>query len=453
MLRSRFVDILIIGAGPTGLGAACHLNENGNEEWLLIDAAGRPGGMATTETDDHGFLWDLGGHVIHSHCPAFDRAMAQHPNWVYPRRGGWVRVSDIWCPTPIQRNLGWLHEESQIIAELSKISSDSQAQVDNLEDHYATTFGTTLNKLFFAPFNSKQWGGPLNALSHTWTSLRSGSEAQNVPPPSLSSNKAPEATPDDTSTFPYPTLGSGALWQTISENLPAARQFYRTTITSIDLDKQVAHLDSGIAVHFGRCLSTIPLTSLLNLTRHQRPDLAFAIDRLLYISTILMGFGFIGPLPSILAGKTWIFSADPAVPFHRATVPTNFSKSLPGPGRWSILFEISVSRMRKLNNSELIAAHLNEVSKWGINSEPISIWQQHLEFGYPLPFLGRDELLKRILPELEKCNIFPRGRFGGWRYESSNQDYAFAQGVEAAEFFLTRHPETTYWPDRYLHVE
>lgn len=34
------VGVLIIGAGPTGLGAATRLNQHGNKDWLLVDQVG-----------------------------------------------------------------------------------------------------------------------------------------------------------------------------------------------------------------------------------------------------------------------------------------------------------------------------------------------------------------------------------------------------------------------------
>ncbi len=31
------VDVLILGAGPTGLGAATRLNQHGKADWLMVD--------------------------------------------------------------------------------------------------------------------------------------------------------------------------------------------------------------------------------------------------------------------------------------------------------------------------------------------------------------------------------------------------------------------------------
>ena len=37
LLNARQVDILILGAGPTGLGAATRLHQHGRTDWLLVD--------------------------------------------------------------------------------------------------------------------------------------------------------------------------------------------------------------------------------------------------------------------------------------------------------------------------------------------------------------------------------------------------------------------------------
>jgi phytoene dehydrogenase-like protein len=69
------VDVLVIGAGPTGLGAAQRASELGLS-YLVVEKAAGPGGMAASVTDPNGFTWDLGGHVLHSHFDHFDKALA-----------------------------------------------------------------------------------------------------------------------------------------------------------------------------------------------------------------------------------------------------------------------------------------------------------------------------------------------------------------------------------------
>jgi phytoene dehydrogenase-like protein len=66
------VGVLIVGAGPTGLGAATRLQQHGKTDWRLVDCFDEPGGLACTDVTPEGFLFDMGGHVIFSHYQYFD---------------------------------------------------------------------------------------------------------------------------------------------------------------------------------------------------------------------------------------------------------------------------------------------------------------------------------------------------------------------------------------------
>ena len=68
LMSENKVDFLIIGAGPTGLGAAKRLNQLNCENWLLLDSFDVPGGLASTDETSQGFLFDVGGHVV---CTCF----------------------------------------------------------------------------------------------------------------------------------------------------------------------------------------------------------------------------------------------------------------------------------------------------------------------------------------------------------------------------------------------
>ena len=63
---------VILGAGPTGLGAAYRLTERGETDFEIFERAGRVGGLATSFEDPHGYTWDVSGHIIFSNYPYFN---------------------------------------------------------------------------------------------------------------------------------------------------------------------------------------------------------------------------------------------------------------------------------------------------------------------------------------------------------------------------------------------
>ena len=69
------VDYLIIGAGPTGLGAARRLAELGCRSFAVLEKNAYAGGLAASFKDDKGYTWDIGGHVAFSHYEYFDRLL------------------------------------------------------------------------------------------------------------------------------------------------------------------------------------------------------------------------------------------------------------------------------------------------------------------------------------------------------------------------------------------
>jgi protoporphyrinogen oxidase len=50
------VKVLVIGSGPTGLGAARRLQEVGETSFLVIDSSSEAGGLASTDCTKEGFV-------------------------------------------------------------------------------------------------------------------------------------------------------------------------------------------------------------------------------------------------------------------------------------------------------------------------------------------------------------------------------------------------------------
>jgi len=69
----RHSKIVIIGAGPTELGAAYRIAELGHESFVIYEKNNYAGGLCASFKDGLGFTWDLGGHIIFSHYEYFNK--------------------------------------------------------------------------------------------------------------------------------------------------------------------------------------------------------------------------------------------------------------------------------------------------------------------------------------------------------------------------------------------
>jgi protoporphyrinogen oxidase len=434
----KHVDHLVVGAGPTGVGAACRLQELGHD-YLLVESENRPGGMARSITDDNGFTWDLGGHVLHSHFASFDVAIADADvEMTYPARNGWILLNGALVPTPIQHQLAELPDD---------LAPDAVA--NNLGEYYHNQFGKTLAEEFFIPFQEKMWATPVDRVAHDWTSLRNGSAERNVPHLKLAMlAERDSASASARRIFPYPKGGTGQLWSAICDKLDQSRIRYNTTVTSIDPQAKLAAISTGELVSYENLISTVPLPTLLNLMGNRQFS---AIDNLVANSVFVVGLGFEGAPPDALADKSWLYNPDTEVAWHRATMLSNYDQSLAGEGRWNILFEVGRSNYRRVPDETAIEACLASVASLGADLSMLrSTFRLTVAAGYPVPTLGRDEILSKIDSYLCAMQIRSRGRFGGWRYESCNQDYSFQQGREAVDAAMFGTPELCYWHPEYF---
>ena len=125
-------------------------------------------------------------------------------------------------------------------------------------------------------------------------------------------------------------------------------------------------------------------------------------------------------------------------PYYRVTVFSNYSpRNVPaGADYWSLMAEVCESPAKPVDAAGLrdwTLAALRQDGLIGERTELVSFWHRREEHGYPTPFRGRDEVLASIRPALEARGVYSRGRFGAWKYEVSNQDHSFMQGVEVVD--------------------
>lgn len=444
--------VLILGGGPTGLGAARQLKLCGCADWILLESAAAPGGLAASFTDEHGFIWDIGGHVQFSHYEYFDRAMEEflgRDGWLHHQRESWVWMRDRFIPYPFQNNIHRLPAEDldKCLAGLVEITRNGHIRPENFRDWILATFGQGLADVFMFPYNFKVWAFPPEMMNAGWVGERVAVTDLKRVLHNLVYRK------DDVSwgpnnTFQFPKFGgTGAIWRACAKQLPGSQLRLNTHVANVDLAKQTVTTVAGETYEYDTLISTIPLTELIRLSRQNQFE-KLVQQGLLYSSSNIFGLGLRGSPREELATKCWMYFPEGNCPFYRVTVFSNYSPNNVPDIRthWSLMAEVSESPHKHVNQESL----LEEVIQGAIDtrliesrSQIVSTWRYRAGYGYPTPGLRRDEALSQIIPFFEQHNVYSRGRFGLWKYEVSNQDHSFMQGVEVVERLLHGAEELT----------
>lgn len=448
---------VIIGAGPTGIGAAHRLKSLGVRDFIVLEQAGKAGGLASSFIDAQGFTWDIGGHVQFSHYPYFDAMMdaaGGEDGWLTHRRSAWAWMCGRFVPYPVQNHLRHLPPWQRWACLRGLLRARRHGAPRDFREWILATFGPGLAGLFMFPYNKKVWACAPEEMSYQWIGERVavtglGKALRNIV------LGADDAAWGPNSHFRFPkTGGTGGIWERAGEQVGHEHFVFGCRVQEIDYDKKEIRCDGGAVYHYRHLISTMPVSLLCNMLRPAlHPGLLAEAGGLRHASANIVGLGLKGRCPEHLRGKSWMYFPESNCPFYRATVFSNYSPAnVPDPERyWSLMTETSESPHKPVDHATLAADTVRGCIATGLigSAQDVhSTWVHRAEHGYPVPTLRRDGILRAVMPQLERLDIYSRGRFGGWKYEVSNQDHSLMQGVEAVDRLTSGAPETVYrWAD------
>ncbi len=470
--------IVIIGAGPTGLGAGYRLQELGHPDFEIVETHPFVGGLSHSFMDDHGFTWDIGGHVLFSHYKyydnVFDRLMGS--DFTLNDRESWVRMFDRWVPYPFQNNVRYLPKEAafECLAGLIKAQSGkgkvrSAADARNFGEFIDAVFGEGIAKHFMRPYNFKVWAYPPERMNKQWIGERVAvidveRALKNVILGTDDFGWGPN------NRFKFPLFGgTGEFYRRFGLALglhedgtegPSSRIRLNKSVQAIDVDAKRVTFSDGSTTSYDALLNTMPLDVLCTRVLQGRVPTRIreAAARLLHSAGYMVGLGLKSRTPGggTPSTKSWMYFPEPNCPFYRVTYLSNYSPNMT-PDRhnyYSLLCEVSESDAkptvgnRGKNPESVVEEVITGLENAGLlepgeRANIVSRWCYYAEYSYPTPSVERDEILSEVIPWLESKGIYSRGRFGMWKYEVANTDHSLMQGVELINRLLLGEPETT----------
>ncbi len=446
-------QIIILGAGPTGLGAAYRLRELGHEAFHMYDREPYLGGLATSFTDPQGFTWDIGGHVMFSHYKyyddVFDRLMGD--DFQRNMRESWVRMFDRWVPYPFQNNIRYLPKEVtyECLSGLIKAQqAGNHKEAKDFEEFIERVFGEGICKYFMRPYNFKVWAHPPAMMNKEWI----GERVAVIDTERALKNVVLEQ--DDfgwgpNNQFKFPLRGgTGEFYRRFAGPLEG-NYTLNCMIEAIDLANKRVRFDDGDTRGYHTLISTIPLDRLLNdiIEGDVPANLKEAAASLRHSGGHMVGIGIRQPCPST---KSWMYFPEDNCPFYRVTYLSNYSPYMtPDNDRYySLLCETSYSEFKPVDAERIVEDTIQGLINAGLLKESdrhdiVSTWHYDAGYSYPTPSVERDRILAEVIPFLESHGIYSRGRFGMWKYEVSNTDHSLMQGVEVVNRLILGEPETT----------
>jgi protoporphyrinogen oxidase len=450
-MSSAAKTFVIIGAGPTGLGAALRLMERGERDFVVLEAGREPGGLASSVVDEHGFTWDLGGHVQFSHYQKFDEYMDQalgSDGWLEHERQSWVWVRGTFVPYPFQNNLHRLppSERWRCVQGLLQARETQCEDPRTFRDWIVSTFGQGIADVFLLPYNYKVWAHPPEMMDWRWVGERVAVPEINAVIRSICLEED-QVSWGPNKTFRFPKRGgTGAVWKSLAGRIPAGLLRLDDPVATIDPERRTVTTARGNRFSYRHLISTMPLDEMLELA--DLGALSQLASGLRYSSTHVAGIGLAGQPPEHLAGKCWMYFPEDDCPFYRVTVFSHYSPfNAPRPGStWSLMAEVSESAFKPVRPEGVVDQVVQGLLATKLISPGamiLSKWHHRLERGYPVPTSGRDEIVQAALSEMASRDVYSRGRFGAWKYEVSNQDHSFMQGVEVVEHIVEGMAELT----------
>lgn len=489
-------NIVIIGAGPSGLTAALEILRRSDEfSVTVLESSGNIGGISATVEAAEGCRMDIGGHRFYTKSqrvqsfwdglmprqgsPAMDELKTGTPavlceNGADPQKTDEVmlnrrRVSRIYrdgkfydYPISLQslKTMGFDAVGAGVSYLLARVKKRKE---NTLEDFYINRFGKRLYSTFFESYTEKVWGVPPSELSPDWGAQRvRGLSAWSVIKGMLNGKS------DETSLikrFLYPKLGPGQLWECAAEEIErhGGGIILNSTVDRIKIkDGKVVSVSASGKEYFADILvSSMPVPQLISSIEGEIPtaEVKKTAENLHFRDFITVGvlvgklkiknrtkYKTLGNIPP----DCWIYVQDKNVRMGRMQIFNNWSPYMVKDCDRRVFigteyFCSEGDELWTMPDSKLCKFAVSELEKIGI-IEKNDVSMTHcvrMKKAYP-SYNGSYGELAKVREYADSIgNLYCVGRNGQHRY--NNMDHSMLTAMTAADIILGGGDKSSVW--------
>lgn len=426
-------DIVILGAGLTGISAAYHLQARGFSDYKLFEKESTPGGLCRSISID-GFTFDFTGHLLHTSDAYFRALITQHiglENFNIINRKSFIYSHQVFSRYPFQINLFGL--PSSVIIECIEgyiQKSPKRKHAKNFISWVQQQFGSGFAKHFFLPFQEKIFSYPLHKITASWT-------GRFVPQTSLKEmlygalQDNAENSTGYNAQFYYPKQGGIQYWVNALKNTLTHPIATDHQVIRINMHDKKIYFKNGHEESYKQLISTIPLNTFINLL-DESPSTTFYRAKYHLKCNSVINFN-LGIKREDLTEKHWIYFPESTYPFYRIGFPHNFSSQTVPPGCSSLYGEFSyLSHTPKQKNERLKASLIKVKELLHLQDHEIIVEKIiDIPHAYVIYNHWREKHLETLLQQLTNHQIYSIGRYGAWKYSSMQE--AVLDGKHIAE--------------------
>ena len=399
----KSVDILIIGAGISGLTFAAHCKK----DYLIVEKENSVGGLCRTFYQD-GFVWDFAGHFFHFATPEVKKmfeAKVSPTDMVKCVKNTNINYYNTMVTYPFQMNIHELPKQEFIDCLYDLFNKEEKNEYCSFKDMLYGKFGKSITEKFLKPYNEKLYACDLNELDTD----AMGRFFPYANPKQIIDNMKIDSVQTYNGTFDYPKMGAQFFIDIIAGLVDSNKIMLNSSINSIDVKKKVAIVKDE-EISYKILINTMPLNhfvKLINVDYKEQVVGALSCNKVLVIN---LGFD----KRAVNTQTHWTYFPDKNINFYRVGYYSNIIVS----DRLSMYIEIGYKENEKINFEEELQFTLENLRKCGIITDHklISYNMLVINPGYVHITRKSSVAVNNLKKELVKDDIYTIGRYGKWTY-------------------------------------